>query len=82
MKLTQKDIVLKRLRDTGEVTRNWCLRNYISRLSAIMLDLKKEGVNFEGKDRDGDYVYILHDKPKAVKEYRVGGVLVAKKVIW
>jgi len=48
-----------------------------------MLDLKNEGVNFEAKDKDGDYVYELKDKPKEIKRYFVGGVEVAPpKIIW
>ncbi len=83
MKQTQKDKVLKQLRGTGFVTRNWALSNYISRLSAIMLDLKKDGINFEAKDDGRDYRYTLLDKPKKITEYRVGGVKVAPdKVEW
>jgi hypothetical protein len=47
-----------------------------------MLDLKNEGVNFEPKDLDGDYVYKLLDKPKSIEIYRVEGVEVGRKVIW
>lgn len=81
-KLSQKDIVLKQLRDTGVVSRNWCLQRYISRLGAIMLTLKKEGINFEARDTGKDYCYYLKDKPKEVKEYYVQGQLVARKQIW
>lgn len=70
------------MRKQGYVSRNWALNNYISRLSAIMLDLKKEGINFEPKDKDGDYTYYLKDKPKEIIEYRVNGELVGKKIIW
>lgn len=82
-KSSQKDIVLKRMREYGYVTRNWCLQHYISRLSAIMLDLKKDGINFEAKDKNGDYVYILLDKPKRVETFYVNGVKVAPdRIIW
>ncbi len=81
MKHTQKSIVLKRMRDTGSVTRNWALRNYISRLGAIICNLRAEGMDIEAKFVDGDYVYTLKDKPK-VKEYFVGGQLVSKKLTW
>lgn len=81
MKISQKQIVLKELRQSGVVSRNWCLQNYISRLSSIMLILKQEGVNFETKKVGGDYVYKLLDKPQ-IKEYFVEGKLVAKKLIW
>jgi hypothetical protein len=32
-----------------------------------MLELKKGGVNFETKDIDGDYAYMLLDKPKSIE---------------
>ncbi len=62
--MTQKEIVLKELRETGFVSRNWCLSNHISRLGAIMNRLKNEGIKFRTvsertKDRVGDYKYIL-----------------------
>lgn len=82
-KLSQKDIVLKQMRQFGYVSRNWCLQRFISRLSAIMLDLKNEGINFETKEIDGDYHYILKDKPKRVIEYRVQGEdITIKKLVW
>ncbi len=71
-KISQKDKVLKLMREQGFVTRNWALQNYISRLSAIMLDLKNDGVNFEAKDYGTDYKYTLLDKPK-VEVYTVRG---------
>jgi len=46
-KLTQKQWVLSRLKENGYITRNECLRNYISRLGAIIADLKKDGYEFE-----------------------------------
>lgn len=81
-KPTQKNIVLKQLRATGVVSRNWCLQRNITRLSAIMLDLKKDGVNFEPKDVKTDFVYYLKDKPKEVIPYYVNGEEVHRKVIW
>lgn len=56
---TQEDFVLACLNTHGEVSRNHCLRNYITRLSAIMYDLKKNGLQFEVERRDGDYYYKL-----------------------
>ena len=81
MKTSQKDRVLKRLRETGKISRNECLRNYISRLSAIMLDLKNEGVDFEAKDVDGDYVYFLKDKPEVINIF-VNGEIVKTYKKW
>ncbi len=81
-KPSQKDKVLKLMREQGFVTRNWALQNYISRLGAIMCDLKDEGVNFEAKNDDGDYRYTLLDKPKEKIVYRVNGEVVSTKIIW
>jgi len=68
--MTQRVFVLSRLRENGEITRNECLRNYISRLSAIIYDLREiddfefEGfyrpiVNGNGKVIGKDYVYKM-----------------------
>lgn len=64
MKTTQIEIVRNQLREHGEVSRNWCLSQYISRLSAIILDLAHEGYEFKTFRRDGDYVYMLLNAPK------------------
>jgi|TARA_R100001530_G_scaffold903_2_gene1571 hypothetical protein len=61
--MSQEEIVKNRLRQTGRVSRNWCLQRYISRLSAIMLGLKKKGWKFSTKNEDGNYVYILEQTP-------------------
>lgn len=82
--MSQKSTVLKLLRQQGYVTRNWALRNYISRLSAIMLDLKKKGINFKAEDMEnGDYKYTLLDKPKRIDTFYVQGKKVAPdRMIW
>ncbi len=60
-------MVVEQLEKTGEVSRNWALRNYISRLSAIIYDLRhgdeweidgefRESTTIFGKGKD--YVYI------------------------
>lgn len=59
MKKTQEEIILKQLALKGCVSRNWCLRRYISRLGAIINRLKKAGWNFETGYDKGDYVYKL-----------------------
>jgi hypothetical protein len=60
---TQRSYVLNELRVNGYITRNHCLQVYISRLGAIICDLKKEGYNIEGKnvktERGTDYIYKL-----------------------
>lgn len=61
--MTQKDRVVKRLKAFGRISRNECLRNYISRLGAIICDLTKEGWEFDAKNVKGDYVYIATRMP-------------------
>lgn len=67
MKKSQEEIVVEQLNRYGEISRNFCLKNYISRLSSIIFNLKKEGWKFEGQYRDyaygKDYVYCVKEKP-------------------
>lgn len=82
-KKSQKQFVLEILRKEGYITRNYCLQNYISRLSDIIFKLKTNGINIEGQDMEnGDYKYTLIDKPKEQIVYRVNGEIVAHKTIW
>lgn len=60
---TQKQRIVKRLLATGKISRNECLKNYISRLGAIICDLTKEGWEFETKNVNGDYVYTIKVTP-------------------
>lgn len=67
--MTQIDTVKHRLDTLGEISRNWCLRNFITRLSAIMLKLKKQGYVYTTKtetDKHGrqDFIYMLSGLPK------------------
>ena len=68
--MTQKQEVLKQLKEFGYVSRNRALQNYISRLSAIILDLKKEGLKLEGEHRKTqygqDYVYLIKTPQKPI----------------
>lgn len=59
MEKTQLETVRDKLLLDGEVSRNWCLRQHITRLSAHMLELKKEGLSTLPFYRGGDYVYVL-----------------------
>lgn len=83
MKQTQKQWVTAQLKENGEITRNQCLSRYISRLSAIALNLKQEGWELEGFDRDGDYVYRLikpAQKERTVYDL-VNGVRVPRRIM-
>jgi ribosomal protein S8 len=74
IKNTQKTLILQRLKETGSVSRNWCLKNYISRLGAIIQQLESEGYQFSAeyvKDKQSgykDYVYTLMLTPEEDKE--------------
>jgi hypothetical protein len=71
-KTTQRYWVEEQLEKYGEVTRNGALRVYISRLGAIICEMKKRGWVFNTTTRetikpDGskgkDFVYLLVKKP-------------------
>ena len=62
-KLSQKDRIERRLLKVGYITRNECLSNYISRLSAIIQDLEEEGWVFETNNEKGDYKYTAIKTP-------------------
>lgn len=62
-KPSQKDRIEQRLLKVGYITRNECLSNYISRLSAHIQDLEKEGWVFETSNEKGDYKYTAIKTP-------------------
>jgi len=61
--MSQKERILNQLKKNGYITRNQCLKNYISRLGARIKDLKNEGYIIEGKNiktqYGEDYIYYL-----------------------
>jgi hypothetical protein len=60
MKKSQVERVKCRIEQMGYITRNECLHNYITRLSAIIYILeKKYGMIFKTEERGGDYIYKL-----------------------
>ena len=62
-KLTQLSWARHQLKTRGYVSRNDALKNHITRLSAIILELKHEGLEIEGgwqKTLFGkDFIYYL-----------------------
>ena len=76
LNMTQKQWVEQRLIENGRVTRNECLRNYISRLGALIAMLKNDGWEFEtgyvevetpfGKGKDYEYKAIKCSKKQDV----------------
>ena len=75
---TQKAQIVKILLEKGGISRNTALSMFISRLSAHILDLKKEGWEFETHRHNGNYVYILKSSPLKAVEYRVGDRIIIK----
>lgn len=62
-KKSQMDFVFSELTTKGRVTRNQCLRRYISRLAAYISVMRGMGYKIEGKSvrtkRGNDYEYTL-----------------------
>lgn len=56
--------VRRQLKETGQVSRNYCLERNITRLSAIILKLRAMGWGFEAGPLGGDYVYKVSYKPE------------------
>lgn len=58
---TQIDFILRHLQMNGYITRNECLRAYISRLGALICLLEKRGYKFQAKyiktPQGKDYCY-------------------------
>jgi hypothetical protein len=69
MKKLQIEIILEQLEKHSQISRNWCLRNYISRLGAYICDLNKLGWKINGyydkTDKGRDFVYVVSGKPKS-----------------
>ena len=64
MKRSQIQIITEQLYEHGEISRNACLRHYITRLAAIIHLLKQDGWEFSEERRERDYVYIVTKKPE------------------
>ena len=62
-KLNQTQFIISQLKRRKKISRNMCLANYITRLSARVNDLKEAGWNIEGRFVKGkygkDYVYFV-----------------------
>mgnify|MGYP006921433586 CR=1 FL=1 len=65
--MTQESQIIEQLNAQGLVSRNWALRNYITRLGAIICNLNKKGWVIEGKyyeySHGKDFVYTVIKKP-------------------
>lgn len=77
MDKTQKEFVVQQVKKNGFITRNQCLRNYISRLGAIIFELKKDGFEFDsyfqknetlfGTEKDFVYKWTNPDEGNEIK---------------
>lgn len=80
MKKTQEDFVVDYLLKNRQISRNFCLQNYITRLGARISDLNKDGWEIEGKfvktEHGKDYIYSVIRAPYEQVEYKVEGVVV------
>lgn len=60
---TQIQIIKEKLLTEGEVTNVWAVRNYILRLSAIIYDLRNEGMTIHGE-------YLTNKRGLKTKTFR------------
>lgn len=70
-KLTQRQVVINKLREEGKVENFWAYHNYILRLGAIICDLRADGWEIlgdygEGRDKK-NFVYTLVSEPEPKK---------------
>lgn len=79
--MSQRQFVVNKLKTDGFITRNFALKNFISRLSAIILTLKEEGWNIEGKDDNGDYIYIITGNPFKKEYFRLPDGQIITRII-
>lgn len=64
---TQEKWVIETLNSQGEISRNFALQNFVSRLGAIICDLNKDGWDIQGSYRktgnSKDFVYKVIKSP-------------------
>jgi hypothetical protein len=61
--VTQKEFVRLHLLNRGYITRNYCLQNYISRLSDIVFKLRKTGM-YQANGKAYDFIYRYKGETK------------------
>ncbi len=59
MKESQLALVADELLVEGFISRNFCLKRFISRLGAYICELKKYGIDIDGRYEGNDYVYYF-----------------------
>lgn len=63
----QKLFVINQLELKGQVSRNTCLKHFISRLGAIMCLLKEQGLIYKSRYDKGDYIYEIKGQKRLLK---------------
>ena len=72
---SQREWVVLQLKKNGFITRNQCLKNYISRLGSIIFRLKAKGFEFKAEfsktktlfGSDEDFVYTWTNSPQKIE---------------
>ena len=71
--MTQEQIIKNALTEHKKVSRNWAVKNYITRLGSIINRMNNAGWkiigNYEKHEHGSDYVYTLIEKPS---EFKIG----------
>lgn len=74
MRKTQIQFIKDELLTNGKISRNTCLKNFISRLSGRIKDLRNEGWQFIAENVEteygSDYVYRLIYSPERENEQK------------
>ena len=77
MKTSQEQFVISQLKLNGFISRNLCLQERITRLGAIICNLKKEGWDFDPKyvqENGGrNFYYYVKTSPLKLFTYVAGG---------
>lgn len=72
MEITQLQFVRNEILKNGYISRNFCLKNFITRLGSRIYDLEKEGYKFkasyENTKNGKDYIYRLISRGESDKK--------------
>jgi hypothetical protein len=71
-KMTQKEMILRHLQDYGNITTWEAIKEYgVTRISAVVFNLKKDGCNF---DEEWVHTTNRYERPVSFKKYIFKGV--------
>lgn len=67
MRIKKQEIfIINYLIKHGTITRNFCIKNYISRLGSYVCKLNKGSWKIKGQNFKGDYQYVVLKYPKGL----------------